>query len=280
MSDVSKVWFVSGSSRGLGRAIVEAALSAGKRVVATARKPEDLRGLIERFGEQVLSIALDVTDAEAAKNAIATAVEHFGRVDYLVNNAGYADVSAIEDISLSDFRAQVDANFFGVVYLTHAVLPVLRAQGGGHIFQISSVGGRLGSPGLAAYQSAKWAVNGFSTVLAQEVAPLGIKVTVIEPGGIRTDWAGSSMTIPPISAPYQQTVGAFASMIREYNGREPTDPSKLANLLLAISDMEQPPLRLLVGSDAIQYSVAAADTLAKNDERWRYLSESAGFPSS
>jgi NAD(P)-dependent dehydrogenase (short-subunit alcohol dehydrogenase family) len=153
----------------------------------------------------------------------------------------------------------------------------MRKQGAGHIFQISSLGGRIGTPGLAAYQSAKWAVGGFSTVLAQELAPLGIKVTVIEPGGMRTDWAGPSMSIPPISKPYEQTVGAFAQMIRSYAGKEPTDPAKVAQAILKLADMADPPVRILMGSDAVEYASAAARQLAESDAKWRTLSESVGI---
>src|SRR5216683_1488625 len=209
---MSKVFLVTGSSRGLGRQIAEATLAAGHRLVATARRPEDLTDLAERYGAQVLPVALDVADPAAAGSAVAAGVEAFGRLDVVVNNAGYANLASVEDITLADFRAQVDTNLFGVVNVTKAALPVLRRQGGGHIIQVSSIGGRLATPGLSAYQAAKWAVGGFSEVLAKEVEPLGIKVTVLEPGGMATDWAGSSMQVPPVSEPYQATVGAMARL--------------------------------------------------------------------
>ena len=171
---------------------------------------------------------------------------------------------------MESFRAQVDANFFGVVHVSKAVVPILREQRSGHIFQVSSMGGRVGSVGLAAYQSAKWAVGGFSTVLAQEVAPFGVKVTVLEPGGIRTDWAGSSMTIPPISEPYQQTVGQFAKYLRDHlSGKEPSSPRKIAELILRLVGKDDAPLRLLVGPDAVEYCAKAADALAESDKKWR-----------
>jgi NAD(P)-dependent dehydrogenase (short-subunit alcohol dehydrogenase family) len=274
---MSRVWFVTGSSRGLGRAIVEHALQNGDQAVATARRPEQLADLVEQFGESAYPIALDVADPTAVAAAVAAAVERFGRIDVVVNNAGYGDTAAVEDVTLEDFRAQIDTNFLGTVYVTKAVLPILRQQGSGHIFQVSSIGGRLGSPGLAAYQSAKWAVGGFSTVLAQEVAPLGIKVTVLEPGGMRTDWGGSSMTIPPISEPYQQTVGAFATMIREFTGTEPTDPAKVAGLIEQLLELPEPPVRLLVGADATGIATDVAKALGESDARWRELSESVAF---
>ncbi|WP_232665773.1 SDR family NAD(P)-dependent oxidoreductase [Pseudonocardia sp. TRM90224] len=269
---MSQVLLVTGSSRGLGREIVEAALAAGHRVVATARRSERLADLVEKYGEQVRAVALDVADPEAAAHAVRTAVDAFGRLDVLVNNAGYANLAAVEDITLDDFREQVETNLFGVVTVTKAALPVMREQGSGHILQVSSVGGRLASVGLSAYQSAKWAVGGFSSVLAQEVAPLGITVTVLEPGGMRTDWAGSSMTIPPVSAPYQQTVGERARLM-------PTttmtgDPAKVAQVVLDVAAMAEPPLRLLLGSDAYRYGTAAGRALAESDERWRELSVS------
>jgi NAD(P)-dependent dehydrogenase (short-subunit alcohol dehydrogenase family) len=182
-------------------------------------------------------------------------------------------------MTLDVFKAQIDTNFYGVVHVSKAVLPLLRAQGSGHIFQVSSIGGRIGSVGLSAYQSAKWAVGGFSTVLAQEVAPLGIQVTVLEPGGMRTDWAGSSMTIPPISAPYQPTVGAFANMLRAYSGQEPTDPAQVAHAITQLANRPDAPVRLLLGMDATQYAAQAAQALAASDAQWHELSTSVSSPS-
>ena len=269
---MSKVFLVTGSSRGLGRSIAEAVLAAGHQLVGTARNPAQLDDLVQKYGDQVRAVALDVTDPAAARDAVQVALDAFGRLDVVVNNAGYANMVAVEDITAEDFRAQVDTNLFGVVNVTKAALPVLREQGSGHIIQVSSVGGRLAAVGLSAYQSAKWAVGGFSSVLAQEVAPLGIKVTVLEPGGMRTDWGGSSMDIPPISAPYQQTVGAFARMTREYNDGAASDPDKVAQVVLQVADLAEPPLRLLLGSDAYTLATAAHQRLGEQDARWRELS--------
>ena len=274
---MSKVWFITGSSRGLGRKIVEAALAAGDSVVATARKPEQLSDLSEKFGSRMLLLAMDVADSAGVAKAVAEGHKVFGRYDVVVNNAGYGDTASIEDTTIESFEKQIATNFLGVVYVTKAVLPILRQQGAGHIFQVSSVGGRVGSPGLGAYQSAKWAVGGFSTVLAQEVAPLGIKVTVLEPGGMKTDWAGSSMSVPPVSAPYQQTVGAFAKMLRDHSGSEPTDPAKVAQVVLKLANKDDAPLRLLLGMDAVFYAPTAAKTLADSDAKWHDLSMSVGF---
>ncbi|NMO55513.1 SDR family NAD(P)-dependent oxidoreductase [Actinoplanes sp. TBRC 11911] len=269
-----KVWFVTGSSRGLGRAIVENALRAGDQVVAGARRPELLDDLADAYGDRILPVALDVTDAGAVRDAVERGRTAFGRYDVVVNNAGYADVAAVEDVTPQDFRAQIDANFYGVVNVTKAVLPILRSQGGGHIFQVSTLGGRIGTPGLAAYQSAKWAVGGFSTVLAQEVAPLGIKVTVLEPGGMRTEWARSSMTIPPVTEPYRQTVGVVAEMLRG-QPMQVADPARIAAIVAELAGRDDAPVRILLGKDAVQYWDAAGAVLAESDAKWRTLSESA-----
>lgn len=273
MSSASSLSFlVSGASRGLGREIVRAALDAGHRVVAGVRTPSALDDLVAEHGERLAVVPLDVTDARAAADAVRTAVSRFGRLDVLVNNAGYANAAAIEDVDFDDFRAQVDTNLFGVVRLTQAALPVMREQRAGRIIQVSSVGGRLATPGLGAYQSAKWAVGGYSSVLAAEVAPLGIKVTVLEPGGMRTDWAGSSMRIAPVRPEYAETVGRMAAMHGDL--RAAGDPAKVARLVLDVVALDDPPLRLLAGADAYAYATAAGRALLAEDERRRELSES------
>lgn len=270
----SKVFFVTGSSRGLGRQIVQAALAEGHQVVATARDPQALDDLVERHGDRVQAVALDVTDADAAARAVRAGTEAFGRLDVVVNNAGQGDRVSLEDTTLDVFRRQIETNFLGVVYLTKAAVPVLREQGGGHIIQISSLGGRIGSPGMTAYQSAKWAVGGFSEALAAEVAPLGIKITVLEPGGMRTDWAGASMTTPPISAPYEATVGASARSMAEFEHVANSDPAKVAALVLRVAELDDPPLRLLAGSDAYEYGREAWATRLATDAKWEELSRS------
>jgi NAD(P)-dependent dehydrogenase (short-subunit alcohol dehydrogenase family) len=271
----SQVFFLTGSSRGLGRQIAEATLAAGHRLIATARRPDSLADLADRYGSQILPLPLDVTDAAAAEAAVAAGNEAFGRIDVVVNNAGYANLAAVEDITPDDFRAQVDANLFGVVNVTKAALPVLRAQGGGRIIQVSSIGGRLATPGLSAYQAAKWAVGGFSEVLAGEAGPLGIKVTVLEPGGMRTDWSGSSMQVPPISEPYRQTVGAMARVHDDLGSDSSLgDPAKVAQVVLQVAGMDQPPLRLILGSEAYAYATAAARARAESDAAWHDLTVS------
>ncbi len=171
----SQVWLITGSSRGLGRALAEAVLAAGHQLVATARNPAQLADLVRRYGSQVRAVALDVTDEQAAEDAIKTAIAAFGRLDVLVNNAGYGDISSIEDTSLADFRAQIETNLFGVIIVTKAAIPLLRGQGTGRILQFSSIGGRIGPVGRAAYAAAKWGVEGFSEVLTKEVGPFGVK---------------------------------------------------------------------------------------------------------
>jgi NAD(P)-dependent dehydrogenase (short-subunit alcohol dehydrogenase family) len=267
------VFLVSGAGRGLGREIVRAVLDAGHQVVAGVRSPKALDDLAARYGERLAVVALDVTDEQAARAAVRTAVDRFGRLDVLVNNAGYANLGAVEDVDFDDFRTQVDTNLFGVVRLTQAALPVMREQRSGHIVQVSSVGGRMATPGLSAYQSAKWAVGGFSSVLAREVGPLGIKVTVLEPGGMRTDWAGSSMRVDPVRPEYAETVGAMAA-IHNPESTAASDPVKVARLVLDVVALDEPPLRLLVGPDAYAYATAAGRALLAEDERWRDLSRS------
>lgn len=271
---MSKVFLVTGSSRGLGRQIAEKVLAAGHSLVATARTPEQLADLAERYPDQVRTVALDVTDPAAARAAVDTAIEAFGRLDVVVNNAGYANTASVEDMTAEDFREQLDTNLLGVVNVTKAALPVLRAQGAGHVIQVSSVGGRMATPGLSAYQAAKFAVGGFSEVLAQEVAPLGIKVTVLEPGGMRTDWAGSSMTVHPISPAYEQTVGAVVAMRDDFENRAAGDPAKVADVVLTVAGLDEPPVRLLLGSDAVRYAAKVEAARAESDAQWRELSVS------
>lgn len=264
------VFLVTGASRGLGRSIVTAALAAGHQVVAGVR---DLHALDDLTSAELVPVALDVTDPDAARAAVRTAVERFGLLDVLVNNAGYANLASIEDVDPADFRAQVETNLFGVVTLSQEAVHVMREQGSGHIVQVSSVGGRMSTPGLGAYQTAKWAVGGFSSVLAKEVGPLGIRVTVLEPGGMRTDWAGSSMTVAPVRPEYEATVGASARM---HGGTSigASDPDLVAELVLQVVAMDEPPLRLLVGPDAFEHGTAAGRALLAEDERHEALSRS------
>ncbi|MGE9692730.1 SDR family NAD(P)-dependent oxidoreductase [Streptomyces sp. NRRL F-5630] len=275
---MSQVFLVTGSSRGLGRALVETALKAGHRVLATARDPRALDDMRAAYGDALATSRHDVTDPAAAERVVAEAVERFGRLDVLVNNAGQADLVTIEDTDIDVFRRQMDTNFYGVVYTSRAVLPVLREQGGGHIVQVSSVGGRVASPGLSAYQSAKWAVGGFSEVLAAETASFGVKVTVIEPGGMRTDWGAASMRVPEASGPYQDLMAEAAKLRKDFDTRAPGDPVRVARAILTVASLDEPPVRLLLGSDAYAYGRAAWSGRVAEDAKWEELSRSTDFP--
>ncbi|CAI0900649.1 3-oxoacyl-[acyl-carrier-protein] reductase FabG [Serratia quinivorans] len=268
----SQVWLITGSSRGLGQQLAQAVLAAGHRLVATARQPQQLQPLVDSFGDRVITVALDVTDAAAAKRAVQTAVEHFGRLDVLVNNAGYGNIAPVEEADDADFRAQVDTNFYGVFNVTRAALPVLRQQGSGHIIQISTIGARLGMPGLSAYHTAKWALEGFSESLAKEIAPFGVKVTMVEPGSFRTDWAGSSMTVAPVGAAYQPLFAPMLDYLQQHNGNQPGDPAKAAQVILQLASMNPPPLRLLLGSDAVYFAQQVLAAREAEDAAFRTLS--------
>jgi NAD(P)-dependent dehydrogenase (short-subunit alcohol dehydrogenase family) len=277
---MTQVWLITGGSRGLGRALAEAVLAAGHKLLATARNPTQLAGLNAKYGGNVRTFALDVTDPRAARDAVAAAVETFGRLDVLVNNAGYGDIGSIEDTSLDDIRAQVETNLFGVINVTKAAIPFMREQRAGRIIQFSSVGGRVGAMGRAAYSAAKWGVEGFSESLAKETAPLGIKVTIIEPGGFRTDFAGSSSKLNAGRPEYDSTVGAAARFQRDYDSKQPGDTGKAATVILQVAGMDEPPLRLLLGSDAAR--IVEQNDLAKleADRKWRHLTVSTDFETS
>jgi NAD(P)-dependent dehydrogenase (short-subunit alcohol dehydrogenase family) len=273
----SRVWLITGSSRGFGRRLAEAVLEHGDRLVATARHPEQLSDLVARYGAQVRAVTLDVTDPEQARAAVAAAVEVFGRLDVVVNNAGYGYMAAIEDANEADLRAQIETDLWGVINVTRAALPILHQQRSGHIVQFSSIAGRGGIAGMAAYHTAKWAVEGFSEVLTREVAPLGIKVTIIEPGGFRTDFNVSSLRETPPSADYQPTVGPVMGFFHEVAGHEPGDPAKAAQAIIAIVNEEQPPLRLLLGRDAVQLARQIDQADLAEIDRWEPLSTSTDY---
>jgi NAD(P)-dependent dehydrogenase (short-subunit alcohol dehydrogenase family) len=271
---MTKVWMITGSSRGLGRALAEAVLAGGDQLAATARDPAQLQDLVAKYGDRVRAIALDVTDAAAAKRAVAETVAAFGRLDVVVNNAGYGNVNSIEDFAEDDFRQQVETNLFGVINVTRAALPLLRQQRSGHIIQISSIGGRITSAGLGPYQTSKWAVGGFSGVLAQEVKHLGIKVTVVEPGGMATDWAGSSMRIGEISDDYQPSVGFTAKRMVGESGSARGNPQKIAEAIRQLAAAENPPLKLLIGTDAVLIAQVVHKGQSREDAEWAWLGNS------
>ncbi len=279
MTSETKNWFITGSSRGFGLALTRAVLEAGDRVVATARRPADLESLVQEHGKNVLGLALDVTDAKAARTAIAEGVEAFGRLDVIVNNAGYANSAPIEEMAEDDFRAQIETNLFGVVNVTRAALPVLRGQRAGTFVQFSSVGGRVGgTPGMGAYQTAKFAVEGFSEVLANEVAPFGINVMIVEPGAFRTDWQGSSMLLHPVGPDYDQTVGEINRYRDANNGTQPGDPVRGAGVIIEALRSGTPPRRLLLGAEAVAMTQRAEDIRAAERVAWAAMSAQSDYP--
>lgn len=275
---MTRTWLVTGSSRGFGRALCEAILDAGDNLLATARDPDQLAGLGDGRRGKLATARLDVTSAEDAAAAVTAAITAFGALDILVNNAGYGDVGSVEDTPIDSFRRQIDTNLFGTILMTKAVIPHMRERRRGHIVQFSSVGGRVGAPGRAPYSAAKWGVEGFSEVLAQEMTLIGVRVTIVEPGGFRTDFAGSSTTLDAGRAEYDAVVGNAARMQAAYHGRQPGDPCRGAQAILAIVASDDPPLRLPLGSDAVA-AIERGDN-ARLDElaRWRTLSLSTDFP--
>jgi NAD(P)-dependent dehydrogenase (short-subunit alcohol dehydrogenase family) len=275
---MSKVWLITGSGNGLGRDIAEAALAAGDSVVAGARRTEELAPLVAHYGERVKSVGLEVRDEAASKAAVQLAVDSFGRLDVLVNNAGYGQIAPFEQMSGEDFQAVVDTCFYGVVYTTRAAVPVMRKQKSGHIFQVSSVGGRLAVPGNTPYHAAKWAVGGFSDSLALEVAPFGIKVCTLEPGGIRTNWARrAGQNSPQLLPEYENSVGTNLKVLRGLEGRSEGDPRKIAGVILKLANSDEVPVRLILGVDAEQRVQQAEAARASEAEKFRHLTVSTVF---
>ena len=278
---MSKIWLITGSANGLGRTLAEAVLESGDRLVATARNPERLNDLKEKYGEQVVLFALDVTDSAASKAAIAFAVETFGGLDVLVNNAGYGHMSPFEQVSEEDFKAQIETNFYGVVNLTRAALPVMRGQRSGYIINVSSVGGRVSTPGISAYQAAKWAVGGFTEVLAKEVASFGVKVIALEPGGMRTNWAQTAIgTKVELLPDYEPSVGAVNAMLGHIAGKEFGDPVKVSKVILDLTTRSELPNHLLLGSDALFVFGLAEAARNKAAADWEPVSRSTDFEGS
>jgi NAD(P)-dependent dehydrogenase (short-subunit alcohol dehydrogenase family) len=270
-----KVWLVTGSASGLGRHIAEAVLESGDRLVATARDPRRLEDLVKKYGNQVRTAPLDVTDEAAAYVAVQVAMDAFGRLDVVVNNAGYGDIAPFEQLSSERFKAVVDTNFYGVVNVTRAALPIMRKQRSGCILQISSVGGRLAVPGNSPYHAAKWAVGGFTESLAKEVAPFGVKVCALEPAGMRTNWgARANRDRPKLLPDYEPSVGAVVKALESLWGHETSDPAKVAQVVLHLPDSDRLPAHLLLGSDAVQHASQAEATRAADAERWREVSVS------
>ena len=269
-----KTWFITGASRGFGRAWATAALDRGDRVAATARDTATLDDLVARYGDAIVPLRLDVTDRAADFAAVAAANERLGRLDVVVNNAGFGQFGMVEELSEAELRAQMETNLFGAFWVTQAALPILRAQGSGHILQVSSIGGIVAFPNIGAYNASKWALEGFSQSLAQEVAPFGIHVTLIEPGGYATDWSGSSARHATPLAAYDE---ARAARARQRSGQmaSPGDPAASADAVLAVVDAENPPLRLFLGEAPL--AIAEADYAARlaSWREWQPVSRAA-----
>lgn len=267
-----KVWFITGSSRGFGRHWAEAALQRGDLVAATARNTESLGALVQTYGDAVLPLQLDVTHQEAVYTSVARAHETFGRLDVVVNNAGYGLFGMVEEFSAEQARAQMETNFFGALWVTQAALPFLRKQGSGHIVQVSTIGGVVAFPGLALYHASKWALEGMSEALAQEVAAFGIHVTLIEPTGYDTDWAGRS-------AVWAEPRPAYAALHEIHqqlaSGVVLGKPEATSAAILALVDVANPPLRLFLGTAPLEIARATYEQRLATWEQWKDLSKTA-----
>ena len=263
-----KVWFITGTSRGFGREWAIAALERGDKVAATARKTDTLADLAEKYGDALLPIALDVTDRDADFAAVKAAHDHFGRLDIVVNNAGYGHFGFVEELTEAEARAQLETNLFGALWVTQAALPYLRAQRSGHIIQVSSIGGITAFPLVGIYHASKWALEGLSQSLAQEVAGFGIHVTLIEPGGFDTDWSGPSSTISQALPDYAELHQQVAE-VRKQRWAKPGDPKASAAALLKVVDAERPPLRVFFGETPLQTARADYESRLANWEQWQ-----------
>jgi NAD(P)-dependent dehydrogenase (short-subunit alcohol dehydrogenase family) len=275
---MAKTWFVTGASRGFGRAFVDAGLARGDSVAATARSEAPLKEWTSKCGATFLPVVLDVTDRKAVFDAVKKAHDKFGRLDVVVNNAGYGHNGAVEEVSESEARAQMETNFFGALWVTQAALPFMRAQKSGHIVQISSIGGVAAFPNLGLYHASKWALEGMSEALSQEVAPFGINVTLIEPGPFRTDWAGESMKrSTPISA-YEEALAKARARAAASAGKEPGDPVRAAAALLKIVDAEKPPLRLIMGKMGADVVPMLHQQRLKTWAEWDEVARATDYP--
>ncbi|RYD80675.1 MAG: SDR family NAD(P)-dependent oxidoreductase [Sphingobacteriales bacterium] len=268
---MEKVWFITGSSRGLGRSLTEAVLAKGDKVAATARNIEALKDLIEKYPNQVFPLKLDVTDYDEVHFAVESAIEHFGRIDVLVNNAGFGIVGAAEAFTEEQVRSQLETNLYAPIEITRTVLPFMRKRKSGRILQISSIGGRVGNAGVSIYQAAKFGLSGFSEVLAKEVADLGIFVTSVEPGGFRTDWAGDSMTYAARSEGYG-LVDKRSDFFQSKDFVPTGDPEKAAQVMISLVEHPEPPVHLVLGSEAIGMLKHADAMRTAEMEKWMDVS--------
>jgi NAD(P)-dependent dehydrogenase (short-subunit alcohol dehydrogenase family) len=269
-----KVWFITGTSRGFGRDWAIAALERGDKVAATARNSASLDDLVARYGDALLPIRLDVTDRDGDFAAVKQAHEHFGRLDIVVNNAGYGQFGFVEELSEQEARDQIETNVFGVLWITQAVLPYLREQRSGHMIQVSSIGGITAFPNLGIYHASKWALEGFSQALAQEVAPFGVHVTLIEPAAFDTDWGGASAKHAARLPAYDE-VHAAADKERSGRATKQGDHTASAAALLKVVDAEEPPLRAFFGELPLQLAKADYESRLRNWEHWQPIAELA-----
>jgi NAD(P)-dependent dehydrogenase (short-subunit alcohol dehydrogenase family) len=270
----NKVWFITGTSKGFGRIWAEAALSRGDQVIATARDVRSLAELVERFGDRVAAVSLDVTDKPAVNQAVAAAAKRFGRLDVVINNAGYGLFGAIEEVSEAEARAQLETNLFGALWVTQAALPIMRAQRSGHIIQVSSIGGVNAFPTVGLYHASKWGLEGFSQSLATEVAEFGIKVTLVEPAGFATDWGGASAQKATPMAAYD---GARAAIAAFRGKNSPGDPAATGPVMLKLVDSQDPPLRVFFGTAGLPMTRAEYARRLEMWEKWNDLAvESQG----
>ncbi len=269
-----KVWFITGTSRGFGREWAIAALDRGDKVAATARDTATLADLVDKFGDAVLPITLDVTDRAADFAAVKQAHDHFGRLDVVVNNAGYGQFGFVEELSEQDARDQIETNVFGALWVTQAALPYLRAQRSGHIIQVSSIGGIVAFPNVGIYHASKWALEGFSQSLAQEVAPFGVHVTLIEPAGFSTDWSGSSSRTAEALPDYAD-LHAENEKVRKTRWAAPGNPKASAAAVLKVVDAEQPPLRVFFGTAPLELAKADYEERLHTWEQWQSVAELA-----
>ncbi|MDO1501626.1 oxidoreductase [Winogradskyella maritima] len=273
----SKVWFITGASSGFGKAFAQYAVSQGYNVVATARRQEKLEQLAKAAPEQILPISMDVTERAEIKNAVQKAIEKYGKIDVLINNAGYGIVGALEETPEKELRSQMETNFFGAVAVTQVVLPYLRKQKSGAIVNISSMGGNMSFGGFSAYSASKFALEGASEALAQEVAPFGIKTMIVEPGAFRTDFAGDGFRHMPKIEAYNEIVGGTRDFAKEMDGTQEGDPLKAAKAIDIALQSDKTPLRLQLGEDAISAVKEHAEVLIKELEEWRETGENTRF---
>jgi NAD(P)-dependent dehydrogenase (short-subunit alcohol dehydrogenase family) len=271
-----RVWLITGCSTGFGRELVLAALDAGDQVMATARRPETLAGLAEIGGGRLSTAALDVTDPASVEAAVQATLAVFGRIDVLVNNAGSMVLGAVEEVTMDDLRAQMEVNYFGAAQVTKVVLPLMRERGSGTIVQMSSLGGLRTYPGYGAYHGAKWALEGLSETLAAEVAPLGVRVLIVEPGAFRTEFNRNIYKTAEIEA-YRETSGATRRATEQLLDAEPNDPVQGAAAILKALDSQDPPLRLLLGNDAVDGVRDHSDALLAEIAAWESLSRSTAL---